>query len=150
MSQVIRIPNIKNYTQEIVNGELILTPKQQKHRHITENEFDNTNFSGSFIVECEVKKEEEIISTNKKYICVLIDIWKTMPTQKILQTTTFRFREAHANCVKGYNWCDEIRMSFENKDVKETLKELLHMVKVNNYSINLTVKLESGEIIHLN
>jgi hypothetical protein len=73
-----------------------------------------------------------------------------MPTQKILQTTTFRFRDAHANWVKGYNWCDEIRMSFENKDVKETLKELLHMVKVNNYSINLTVKLESGEIIHLN
>ena len=149
MSQVIRIPNIENYTQEIVNGELILTPKPQK-QYITENDFDTTDFSGSFIVECEVKKEEEIISTNRKYICVLIDIWKTMPTQKILQTTTFRFREQHANYVKGFNWCDEIRMSFENKDVKETLKELLHMVKVNNYSINLTIKLESGKIIHLN
>jgi len=27
MSEIIRIPNIKNYTQEIINGELILTPK---------------------------------------------------------------------------------------------------------------------------
>jgi hypothetical protein len=27
MSEIIRIPNIENYVQEIVNGELILTPK---------------------------------------------------------------------------------------------------------------------------
>jgi len=26
---VIRIQNIENYTQEIINGELILTPKKQ-------------------------------------------------------------------------------------------------------------------------
>jgi len=27
MTELIRIPNIENYTQEIINGELILTPK---------------------------------------------------------------------------------------------------------------------------
>lgn len=30
MSDIIRIPNIENYTQEILNGELILTPKPRK------------------------------------------------------------------------------------------------------------------------
>lgn len=29
MSEIIRIPNIENYTQEIINGELVLTPKTQ-------------------------------------------------------------------------------------------------------------------------
>jgi len=28
MSEIIRIPNIEKYTQEIINGELILTPKK--------------------------------------------------------------------------------------------------------------------------
>lgn len=28
MSEIIRIPNIENYAKEIVNGELILTPKK--------------------------------------------------------------------------------------------------------------------------
>lgn len=27
MSEIIRIPNIENYIQEIINGELVLTPK---------------------------------------------------------------------------------------------------------------------------
>lgn len=29
MAEIIRIPNIENYTQEIINGDLILTPKLQ-------------------------------------------------------------------------------------------------------------------------
>ena len=28
MTELIRIPNIQNYTQEIINGELILTQKK--------------------------------------------------------------------------------------------------------------------------
>lgn len=31
MSEIIRIPNIENYIQEIINGELILTPKNLKN-----------------------------------------------------------------------------------------------------------------------
>ena len=28
MAEIIRISNIENYTQEIINGDLILTPKE--------------------------------------------------------------------------------------------------------------------------
>ena len=147
MSQVIRILNIENYTQEIINGELILTPIKQSENEI---DIDMTDFSGSIIVECEVKKEEEIITTKKRYISILIDIWKTMPKQKILQTSTFKFILATERCPKDYCWCDDINMSFETNEVKEIFKEILNMVKVNNYSINLTIKLETGKIIHFN
>ena len=30
MTEIIRIPNIENYIQEIINGELVLTPKKIK------------------------------------------------------------------------------------------------------------------------
>jgi hypothetical protein len=145
MTELIRIPNIKNYTQEIINGELILTPKKQ---YITENELNMTQITHSTIEKCIIKKEEEIISTNTSYRSVLVDIFKSMPTQKILQTTTFNFKLTKENGEKGYNWCDDISMSFQNKDSKGTLKEILNMVNVNKFTIELSIKLETGRIVH--
>jgi hypothetical protein len=40
-------------------------------------------------------------------------------------------------------------MSIENKDTNEILKEIVNMVKVNDYSIDLTIKLETGKIVNL-
>ena len=145
MTELIRIPNIENYTQEIINGELILTPKKQ---YMTENELNITQITNSKIEECLIKKEEEIISINTSYRSVLVDIWKSMPSQKILQTTTFNFKLTNENGEKGYKWCDDIHMSFQNKDARGTLKEILNMVKVNKLTIKLSIKLETGRIVH--
>jgi hypothetical protein len=145
MTEVIRIPNIENYTTEIINGELILTPKKQ---YLTENEVNITPITHSTIEECLIKKGEVIISRNTSYRSVLVDIWKSMPTQKILQTTTFNFKLTNENGVKGYKWCEEILMSFQNKDASGTLKEIIHMVKVNNLTIELSIKLETGRIVY--
>ena len=145
MTELIRIPNIENYTQEIINGELILTPKKQ---YMTENELNMTQITHSTIEECIIKKEEENISTNTSYRSVLVDIWKFMPTQKIIQTTTFNFKLTKENGEKGYKWCDDIHMSFQNKDATGTLKEILNMVKVNKLTIKLSIKLETGRIVH--
>ena len=145
MTELIRIPNIKNYTQEIINGELILTPKKQ---YMTENELNMTQITHSTIEECIIKKEEENISTNTSYRSVLVDIWKSMPTQKILQTTTFNFKLTKEIGEKGYKWCDDIHMSFQNKDATGTLKEIVNMVKVNKLTIKLSIKLETDRIVH--
>lgn len=145
MAEQIRIPNIQNYTQEIINGELILTPKKQ---YITENELNMTQITHSTIEECVIKREQENISINTTYRSVLVDIWKSMPTQKILQTTTFNFKLTKENGDKGYKWCDDIHMSFQNKDATGTLKEILNMVNVNKLTIKLSIKLETGRIVH--
>ena len=39
-------------------------------------------------------------------------------------------------------------MSFQNKNASGTLKEIINMVKVNKMSINLSIKLKTGRIIH--
>ena len=145
MTELIRIPNIENYTQEIINRELILTPKKQ---YMTDNELNMTPFAYSTIEECIIKKEEENISTNTSYRSVLVDIWKSMPTQKILQTTTFNFKLTNETGEKGYKWCDDIHMSFQSKDATGTLKEIVNMVKVNKLTIELSIKLETGEMRH--
>lgn len=71
-----------------------------------------------------------------------------MPTQKILQTTTFNFKLTNEKGEHGYNWNDSIRMSFQSKDSMGTLKEIINMVKVNKFTIKLSIKLETDRIIH--
>ena len=71
-----------------------------------------------------------------------------MPTQKILQTTTFNFKLTNENGEKGYKWCDDIHMSYQSKDATGTLKEILNMIKVNKLTIKLSIKLETDRIVH--
>lgn len=148
MSEIIRIPNIETYTQEIVNGELILTPKPPKQTYITENELMDTNLSKSVILKCIVNNGEDNISNKSKYLSILVDIWKSMPTQKILQTTIFNMKLTDELGLNGYKWCKSIHMSIQQKNATHTMREILNMLKVNNYSIKISIKLESGKIIY--
>ena len=144
MTEIIRIPNTEKYTVEIINGELILTPKEN---YITEGDFNRTILNSSKITDCIVKNGEEIISNKTKYAAVLKDIWKSMPTQKILQTTEFNMKLTEEHGIDGYNWCPELKLSIQNKDAKHTMKEILNMIKVNNYSIKISITLGTGQII---
>jgi hypothetical protein len=153
MTEVIRISNIDNYTQENINGELILRPI----RYITENELYMAVITHSSIEECVIKKRDNnvIISTNNSYRSVLIDIWKSlccsscfMLPQQVVNISTFNFKLTRENGEHGYRWCEDIHMSFQNKNAKGTLKEIIHMVKENNLTIDLTIKLQTGMIIH--
>ena len=146
MAELIRIPHIKNYTAEVINGELILTPKKQ---YITEDELNRTQIAHSTIKECVIKKEEKIISIKRRnYRSILVDIWKSMPSQRILQTTTFNIKLNDQQGKNGYRWCEDIHMSFQSKNARGTLKEILNMIKVNKFTIELSIKLETGIIIH--
>ena len=144
MAVEIRIPNIKNYTQTIINGDLILTPAQ---KYITEEELYKLPFKSSSINTCIIKKNNNIISNNisnltiiKYFRLVLIDIWKTMPTQKILQTSTFNFKLTQEN---GYIWYPEINMFVQNENTEKTIKEIINMIKINKMSMELSIRLNT-------
>lgn len=147
MTDVIRIPNIENYTQEIVNGELILTLKEN---YITEDELNRTILTSSKIIECIVKKGEETISVKTKYASILEDIWVSMPTQKILQTTTFNMKLTNENGLNGYTWRPKLNLSIQSKDANHTMREIVNMIKINNYSLRMTiqtVQLSSSKVV---
>jgi hypothetical protein len=150
MSEIIRIYNIANYTQEIIDGDLILTPNIK----IINSEYEllnNYSFYNSTILECIIINNEnkEIISNKEtKYISILKDIWKSMPTQLILQKTTFNFKLTNEDGNKGYYWCPELLMSYQGKEAKGSIIEILKMCNINNYSINIKIKLSSNQIIN--
>lgn len=148
MTEQIRIPNIENYIQEIINRELILTPKKQ---YITENELNMTQITYSKIEKCIIKKKGVNILTNNKsysYRSVLLDVWKSIPTQIIIENTTFNIKLTKETGINGFNWCDDIKMSIQNKNAEGTLKEIVNMVKVNKLTIDLSIKLKTGRIVN--
>jgi hypothetical protein len=102
--------------------------------------------TGSKIVNCEIKKGTETLSIATKYRRILINIWKTMPTQELLDTTTFRFDGAIG--AKGYEWCTDINRTFQNKGAIGSFKEIINMANVNKLTIELSIKLKTGEIVY--
>lgn len=144
-NQIIKIPNIDNYISEVIDNVLILTPK---NKVINEEEIFNFNYTKSIILECILKDKENIISNNKKYNSILIDIWSCMPTQKILQNTTYNFKLSNEKGLNGYIWNSKIGMSFQRKNSNGCLKEIINMVKFNNYKIEMKIKLENEKIIY--
>ena len=145
MCEPIRIPDIEKYIQEVVNGALILTPKKT---YTTTDEFNKIILISSNILNCIIKKGDEIISNKLKYMSILCDVWGSIPIQKIKQTTTFNIKFTNENGYHGYKWCPKLKFSIQYKDATHTMREILHMVKENNLSINISIRLTTQNIIN--
>jgi hypothetical protein len=143
---IIEIDNIENYTYQIKNNKIILYPKDE---YLTYEELLISNIIKTKIIKCNItNKYFECISSNKnKYATVLLDIWKTIPIEKIRDNTTFKIKLTNEN-TKGYRWSKELKYSFQSKDAKGTLKEIIHMCDVNCYNIEIKIQLENGNIIN--
>jgi hypothetical protein len=78
---------------------------------------------------------------------LLIDVWKTMSNQRVIQTIKFNFSLKDENENNMLVWYEEINMYVATKDANNTFKELLNMIKINNYSIKISIKLKEGRVI---
>ena len=135
--------------ENLIEDDEILTEED----YLTDDELkdDEIDYTSSSIEECKVvNKEGVLVSDNKKFRGILVDIWKTMEKQEILENTTFKFKNGNKRGVKGYNWFEEINMSFQNRDANATLKEIIYFVKINNYAIDLSITLRTGEAVKIN
>jgi len=63
MTETISILSISDYIQEIIDDTLILIPKKKL---ITEEEMKRTSLTKSKIIECYVKDENNMSTTNTK------------------------------------------------------------------------------------
>ena len=79
LTKIIEIPNIDKYNISILNGIMTLTLKEDM---ITELP---TSLTNTKIKNCRIykKSNHDLISSDRKaFRTVLVDIWKSMPTQK--------------------------------------------------------------------
>ena len=104
----------------------------------------------SKILKCCVIKANDIITNNKKYKSILIDILKSIPRNKILSTCKFKFKSTNEKGLYGYQWSQGLNMSIQSKDSLSTMKEIINMVKLYKYTMNITIKLKNTNIINYN
>lgn len=78
---------------------------------------------------------------------LLIDVWKTMSIERVIQTTKFTFSLKDESENNMLVWYEEINMYVATKDANNTFKELFNMININNYSITISIKLKEGRVI---
>ena len=141
---------VSDLSEESEDEESDVSDLSDELRLSDEPESEDIDFTSSTIEGCIiVNKEGDIVSDNKSFRGILIDIWKTMKKEEIKETSTFKFKSGNKRGLKGYNWFEAINMSFQNKDSNKSLNEIRKMVEVNNLTIDLSIKLRTGEIVHI-
>ena len=137
------IINFKKKFQENINDDLLLTPKK---KYITENELNKIDFTFSKIKMCIVKNKEIIISNHTNYNHIFCDILDTMTKEIILEKLCYT-KESDKK-KEGYYWSSKHKIEWRGKDASSALKEILKIIKINEYSIELSIKLKNDEIIN--
>ena len=125
MTNQYNIPNISNYTLKILKDEIIII---SKIIHITEKEIVNRtySFTKSTILECIITSADKTITNKLNYQSILIDIWKSMPNENF-EKSQYNFKKYNERGKNGFNWREDINMSFQSKDANGAIKEYLRL-----------------------
>ena len=113
------------------------------------------NKPDSAIIESKVLeyKVNGVKQTNTKAYSMLMDLYSktdrsTLYKESSHSITEDKIRGRNGN---GYHYYPKIGLSFQtNKSRKAVIKEIIKFIKINRYSMELELKLKTGEIFILN
>jgi hypothetical protein len=125
----------------------IIDEEKPTETYMPEKDFNKLKLSNSEILECIIKNGDKVISNKKKYRQILNDVWDSMSIDKVIQHTKFNIKLTDEDGVNGYYWNSSLKISIQGKDSTNTMKEIINMVKINNYHIKISIKLNNGNII---
>jgi hypothetical protein len=141
MDNTIIIPNIQEFTQQIINGNLVLTRIIPIINEVT---LFQKNLRGSTIIECKINNISIDIHKYKK---LLIYLYSTTNIEVILQNTILNISQLEIY-DKGFEYYNELGISIQGADARRTLKEIINIIKIKNYSLDLKIKLKNNDNIH--
>jgi hypothetical protein len=140
MDNTITIQNIQEFTQQIINGNLVLT---RITPFIDEAILFQKNLRGSTITECKINNVNNDIH---KYHKLLINLYSTIDIETILQNTTLHILQEEIH-DRGFRYYTNLGVSIQGADARRTLKEIINIIKIKNYSMELKIKLKNDDII---
>jgi len=136
---VITIPNINNYTLQIIDNTLILT---KIIPYISEEELFKQDLKNSNILECKINNVDINI---KKYKTLLLHLYSDMNTVDILANTILNIKQEQIN-DKGFNYYPSLNLSIQGSESIRTLREILNIIKFKKHNIELKLKLKNNII----
>ena len=127
--------------------DLEIKKQLNEKRNITKEELEDTSLTSSSIQECNIyNSDNEVITTNTSYRGIFTKTLKAGNGRDaiILLTNT----EPGKHTTKGFNYIEELQISFQGKDANGTMKDILTLIEANNYSINITIKLKDNTLFY--
>lgn len=140
MDNIVTIQNIREYTQQTINGNLVLT---RIIPFVDEVSLFQKNLRGSTILEC---KLNNIVYDIKKYKKLLINLYSTTDIETILQNTILNISQQEIY-DKGFEYYNKLGISIQGVDARRTLKEIINIVKIKHCRMDLTIKLKNDEVV---
>lgn len=140
MENIIVIPNIQEFTQKIINGDLVLT---RIIPIIDEPALFQKNLRGSTIINCKINNTNMDIH---KYKTLLIYIYSITNKEIIIKNTLLNIIQEE-KYDKGYYYYANLSFSVQGADTRRTLQEIINIIKKINCKMELKIKLKNGEII---
>jgi uncharacterized protein YacL (UPF0231 family) len=141
MINTITIPNIEEFIQQIINGNLVLTrivPFIDEATLLFQK-----NLLGSTILECKINNVNNDI---KKYKKLLIYVYSITNIEIILQNTQLNISREQLY-EKGFEYYNQLGISIQGADAKRTLNEIIRFIKINQYSMELKIRLKNEEVV---
>ncbi len=135
------IPNIQEFTQQIINGNLVLT---RIFPAIDEVKLFQKDLRGSVIIYCRIN---DIDIDARKYKKLLIYLYSNTDIATILQNTALNISRQE-RYDKGFEYYKQLGISIQGADARRTLREIINIIKIKKYSMGLKIKLKDDEIIH--
>ena len=143
MDNIITIPNIEEYTQQIIKGNLILTRIEPI---LTETLLFEKCLRGSIILECKINNDILDKHNYNKYKKILLFLYSKTNRQTIIDKTTLNISTDKLHS-KGFEYHDNLQLSIQGVESKRTLKEIINFIKILNYKMEIKIKLKDDKII---
>ena len=136
----IEINYLQDYTVQFGINCMIL---ERIEKYLTEILLFENDLKGSKIIGCIVNDKHSNIN---KYHQLLIHLYSEIDIHAILQNSTLNISLDKIS-EKGFKYYENIGLSIQSVEAKRTLKEIVNMVRVMNYRLELRIKLKNDEII---
>ena len=131
--------------------ETQIESKAPVSKYISEEELKkDADLTHSKIQKCEIRNPNgDLISDNTTYIGICRDIWDSMESKKkIKKHTTFNYKdqiEQKEPIGNGFKWCKEADLYIQDQNANKTFLEILNMVKVQLYTIEISIQLKDSD-----
>jgi len=140
MENTITIQNIKEFTKQIIDGNLILT---RIHPFIDEATLFQKNLRGSIITLCKINN---VVCDIHKYKKLLIQLYSSIDIETILQNSILNISQQEIY-DKGFEYYKQLGLSIQGADARRTLKEIINFAKLKDFKLELKIKLKNDEIV---
>jgi hypothetical protein len=123
---------------------------------ILHSNINEVNFTYSKIIHITIKdiNNNVICKDKNKFQTILKYLWSIGRKEVLLENTTYNMIEIDENNVHNLNESNRYRviingngwqLSTSGKDANGAIKEIINMVKVNNYSIKMFLQIENSD-----